>query len=144
VQNWSNQPFTNNVASWYWGHGRLGPYSIVWFDTLGVDGKEYVSSYVSKHDKIVVSSCDAGSIKVRPNGVNSEYPPKVSTGNPGGFTIEIDLGKEGVMNVDVKVAAVALQGLTLYTEWVGTMTGNVDDGKQMIGVASFEAFKLTV
>jgi len=75
--------------------------------------------------------------------VNSEYPPKISTGNPGGFTIEIDLGREGTMNVEVTAGVVALQGLTLYTEWVGTMTGSVNGGKQMTGVASFEAFKLT-
>ncbi|KAF4624892.1 hypothetical protein G7Y89_g13276 [Cudoniella acicularis] len=40
-KNWSNQPFTQNVASWYWGHGRLGPYSLVWFDTIAPNGSEY-------------------------------------------------------------------------------------------------------
>ncbi|KAE9365283.1 hypothetical protein N431DRAFT_387394 [Stipitochalara longipes BDJ] len=141
-KNWSNQPFTSLVASWYWGHGRLGDYSIVWFDTLGADGNEYVSSYVSKHDKIIVSNCDAGSIKVRPSGVNSTYPPTVSTGNPGGFTIKIDLGTEGTMNVDVTATAVTLQGANLYTEWIGSINGSVNGGVQLTGVALFEMFKL--
>jgi hypothetical protein len=103
---------------------------------------EYVSSFVSKHDKIIVSSCDAGSIRVRPSG-NSPYPPKISTPNPTGFTIEINLGEEGVMNVEVTAEAISLAGGGLYTEWVGTMTGSVNGGKQMEGVASFEMFKLT-
>ena len=103
---------------------------------------EYVSSFVSKHDKIIVSSCDAGSIRVRPSG-NSPYPPKISTPNPTGFTIEIDLGEEGVMNVEVTAEAISLAAGGLYTEWVGTMTGSVNGGKQMEGVASFEMFKLT-
>jgi hypothetical protein len=47
------------------------------------------------------------------------------------------------MNVEVTVTAVALQGLTLYTEWVGTLTGSVNGGENMTGVALFEAFKLT-
>lgn len=46
------------------------------------------------------------------------------------------------MNVNVTATAVSLQGLTLYTEWVGTMTGSVNCGSKMTGVASFEMFKL--
>jgi hypothetical protein len=53
------------------------------------------------------------------------------------------LGEEGVMNVEVTPEAISLAAGGLYTEWVGTMTGSVNGGKQMEGVASFEMFKLT-
>ena len=89
-----------------------------------------------------MSSCDAGSIKVRPSGVNNTYPPTISTGNPGGFTIEIDLGREGSLHVDVTATAVASPALNLYTEWIGTVNGSVNGGEQLSGVALFEMFKL--
>ncbi len=89
-----------------------------------------------------MSSCDAGSIRVRPSG-NSPYPPKISTPNPSGFTIEIDLGEEGLINMEVTAEAISTAADGLYTEWVGTMNGSVNGGKQMTGVASFEMFKLT-
>jgi hypothetical protein len=88
----------------------------------------------------VAASCDAGSIKVRPSGANSTYPPTISTGNPSGFTIDTDLGREGTMNVQVTVGDVSLEAPGLYTEWVGTMTGSVNGGRQLTRVASLEAF----
>jgi len=122
----------------------LGAYSIVWFDTLGIDGTEYVSSYVSKDHKIIVSSCAAGSIKVRPTGSNNQYPPTLSSGLPSGFNITIDLGHKGTMDVQVAVGAIALSAPgDLYTEWVGTLTGSVNGGSELSGVASLEMFKLT-
>jgi hypothetical protein len=47
------------------------------------------------------------------------------------------------MNVEVAAGAVSLEAPGLYTEWVGTLTGSVNGGKQLTGVASFEMFKLT-
>jgi hypothetical protein len=47
------------------------------------------------------------------------------------------------MHVEVTARAVSLEASDLYTEWVGTMTGSVNSGKQLTGVASFEMFKLT-
>lgn len=73
-KNWADQPFAANVHSWYWGHGRLGPYSIVWFDVVGADGNEYISSYAALNGQIIATSCSPGSIMVRPTGRNSQYP----------------------------------------------------------------------
>jgi hypothetical protein len=121
----------------------LGEYSIVWFDTLSTDGNEYVSAYVSKDGVVFVASCDAGSITVRPSG-NATYPPLISDPLPDGFTIEIDLGYDGTMNLEVTagIISVAAPG-GVYTEWVGTMAGSVNGGPQLTGVASLEMFKLT-
>lgn len=129
------------MASWYWGHGRLGPYSIVWFDVLGRDGREYVSSYAARDGKIITASCSG--IKVRPTGQNSQYPPVVTSESPQGFHIDLDLGSEGILEVDV-TSNVALVGAIIYTRWTGSMTGGVQGGPVYPGVALYEEFNLAL
>ncbi|CZR53415.1 uncharacterized protein PAC_03293 [Phialocephala subalpina] len=144
-KNWSNQPFTDNVGSWYWGHGHIGGYSLVWFDFLAVNGTEYVSAYVSKNNKILASSCTPGSIKVRPTGANADYPPTVYTGNPGGFSILVDLNDGGEMSFNVSTdSIVAGAAGMVYTRWTGVLNGSLNGGKVMTGGAAiFEQFKLS-
>ncbi|KFY13988.1 hypothetical protein V491_06190 [Pseudogymnoascus sp. VKM F-3775] len=125
---------------WYWGHGRLGPYSIVWFDVLGKDGTEYFSSYAAKDGMIIASQCGDGSIKVRPTGHNSEYPPKITSGNPEGLHIDLDLGGGGMLRVDVKSKTV-LADAFLYYRASGMLTGGVDGGPTYTGVSVYEEFK---
>ncbi|KAJ7686123.1 hypothetical protein B0H17DRAFT_1013780 [Mycena rosella] len=147
-KNWSDQIFTTNVASWYWGHGRIGPYSIVWFDFLDLTGTEFVSAYASKDDKIVAASCTLGSIKVRPTGQNATYPPGISTGNPSGYHIDLDLGAHGKLEVDVSVLAATIPLNPTYARSVGNMSGSLVPLKGrattgLTGTALFEQFKLT-
>ncbi|KIW04832.1 uncharacterized protein PV09_04015 [Verruconis gallopava] len=104
-KNWGDEPFIDAVQSWYWDHGRVGPYSIVWFDALETSGNEYVSGYVADDDQIV-AVCSAGSVVVRPYGANSEYPPTVSSGVPEGFIIVIDLWDAGLFNITATTEAI--------------------------------------
>lgn len=114
------------MKSWYWGHGRLGTYSIVWFDFLALDGAEYHSAYAAQHGKIVAASCAPTSIKVRPTGENSTYPPVLSTGNPSGYHITLDLPGAGALEMDVTVTGIAVDNvLSEYTRALGTITGRV-------------------
>ncbi|KAH8586970.1 hypothetical protein B0O99DRAFT_585157 [Bisporella sp. PMI_857] len=138
-KNWGDQPFANNVKSWYWGHGRLGPYSIVWFDVIAPNGTEYVSSYASLNGSIVAASCSG--IKVRPTGKNSQFPPVVSSGNPQGFHIELNLGNEGIMEIDVN-STLVIADVVLYTRWIGTLSGGIRGGPLYEGFALYEQFKL--
>ncbi|KAJ7145567.1 hypothetical protein C8R44DRAFT_601176 [Mycena epipterygia] len=147
-KNWSDQVFTTHVASWYWGHGRVGPYSIVWFDFLDITGTEFVSAYAAKDGKIVAASCTLGSIAVRPTGQNSTYPPVISTGNPSGYHINLDLSSGGRMKVDVAVLAPLIGVNPEYARSVGNMTGSIVpvNGAAttgLTGTALFEQFKLT-
>ena len=129
------------MKSWYWGHGRLGPYSIVWFDVIAGDGAEYVSSYASLNGSIVASSCSG--IKVRPWGENSQYPPVITSGNPQGFYIELDLESGGVLEVNVK-STLVIADVVLYTRWIGTMSGGTQGSSVVYqGVALYEEFKVT-
>lgn len=134
------QPFAANVDSWYWGQGRLGPYSIVWFDVVGADGNEYVSSYAALYGTIIASSCSG--IKVRPTGENSQYPPVVSTGNPEGFDIDLDLPSGQVLEVNVTTSLVVVD-VGLYARYTGELSGGVQGSTVYTGVALYEEFKLT-
>ncbi|KAK7055840.1 hypothetical protein R3P38DRAFT_2682331 [Favolaschia claudopus] len=146
-KNWSDQPFTTHVASWYWGHGRLGPYSLVWFDLLDVNGVEHVSAYVAKDNQIVTASCAPQSIFVRPIG--SSYPPVMSTPNPTGYHISLDLGDETRMEVDVNVLGDLSEPNPAYAGFVGNMSawivgppGTRENRAELHGVALFDQFKL--
>ena len=137
-QNWGDQPFYASVDSWFWGHGRLGPYSIVWFDALDITGTENVSSYVARDGRIITATCSG--ISVRPTGANSTYPPTNSTGDPSGFYIEADLGAEGVLQVNAtaKVLTVDVEGY--YLRWTGTLEGGLKGGEVLSGVGVWEEF----
>lgn len=116
----------------------------MWFDFLGLDGTEYVSAYAAKNDQILTASCQEGSVIVRPSGVNDKYPPEVTTGNPGGFTIEMDLGTAGILSVNVTVKSILTEAETFYTRFAGSMVGSLNGGELIEGgVALFEQFKLT-
>ncbi|KAJ7796076.1 hypothetical protein B0H13DRAFT_2510203 [Mycena leptocephala] len=148
-KNWSDQPFTTHVASWYWGHGRVGPYSIVWFDFLDVTGTEFVSAYASKNGGILAASCALGSITVRPTGPNSTYPPIITTPNPTGYHISLDLGHtEGTLEVDVAVLTNIIGANPVYARFIGNMSAEFVPvrgvaTKGLKGMALFEQFKLT-
>ncbi|KAJ6548789.1 hypothetical protein B0H19DRAFT_1031982 [Mycena capillaripes] len=150
-KNWSDQIFTSNVASWYWGHGRVGPYSIVWFDFLALNGTEYLSAYAAKDGEIIAASCDSNSIRVRPIGQNATYPPVLSTGTPSGYHVTLDLKDAGTLEVDVSVMENIVDS-PQYVRSVGNMSGmvvpigayNVESERTVLGgKALFEQFKLT-
>lgn len=142
TENWGSQPFTSVVGSWYWGHGRLGPYSIVWFDALSPDGIESVSAYVTLHGRVVASSCTG--IKVRPLG-NATYPPKAGDAPPAGFGLEIDLGlSQGGLLVVNATNEVHVVNTTTYHRWSGRLSGGFQGQEQLSGNALYEEFQLAV
>ncbi|KAJ7028106.1 hypothetical protein C8F04DRAFT_1291807 [Mycena alexandri] len=145
-KNWSDVTFGTHIASWYWGRGRLGPYSLVWWDVLSRTGAETFSAYAAKDNKILAASCAPGSIKVRPIGQNSTYPPVLSTGNPSGYRVELDLGPDGKLELDLTVLAPLIALNPEYARFVGNMSGSITCGKhteKLTGMALFEQFKLT-
>lgn len=150
-QNWSDQPFTDTVQSWYWGHGHLGPYSLIWFSSLTLNdpsNKAYVSGYVARDGQILVSSCASSVLTVRPmgSGSSARYPPRVGD-VPDGFGLEFDLGDGKWLTANVSGVRIAGDG-RYYFRWAGDMTGvvGVEDGEEveagLDGSAIFEQFVL--
>ncbi|KAF7308245.1 hypothetical protein HMN09_00672400 [Mycena chlorophos] len=137
-KNWANIPFTTHVQSWYWGHARVGPYSIVWFDMLDLNNTEHVSAYVSRGDEILVGSCNPGTIQVRPQPM--AYPPTLSTPDPTGYQISIPSEK---MQVTVGGLVPLIGANPEYVRFFGNLTAVVDGGKVYHGTGLMEQFKLT-
>lgn len=142
-----------SVQSWYWGHGRLGSYSIVWFSYLALDdptNTTYVSSYVARDGEMLVSTCNASALTVRPFGgagtTADRYPPSV--GNvPNGFHLEFDLGgSNGWLRVNVSAEEVVAGDGQYYVRWTGNLTGEVvqmqSESWEACGATEFVEMKL--
>jgi len=140
TQNWGDTVFTDNLGSWFWGHGNIGPYSVMYFDGLTPEGVESRSGHVTRDGKILLSGCN--DVIARPMGINSTYPPTQSSGNPGGFHVEFDLGPEGILAVDIKPNFIVIQALEVFTRWVGSVTGGIVGQETYTGAALFEEFRL--
>ena len=139
-KNWGDVPFLEALESWYWGHARLGEYSLVWFDAISSNGQEYVSGYVAHGNEILEGSCTASALKVRPYGANSDFPPHASSGAPTGFTLDFDLGARGKVEANI-TSALGLIDLGAYERYLGYVTGMVG-AEKLTGKGLWEQFKL--
>lgn len=143
IQNCGSIPFFAEVGSWYWGHGHLGPYSIVWFDALSLTGKEYFSAYVAKDGKILCGSCKNDVVKVRPWGGEDTYPPPHNSKVPKGFEVVFSDVEGKEMRVNVTNTDVVIPYANVYDRIIGTLEGGfVGDGETWTGVAQYEQFKV--
>ncbi|OGM42805.1 hypothetical protein ABOM_008984 [Aspergillus bombycis] len=135
-KNWGVIPFTDAVGSWYWGHARMGPYSLVWLDSLTPNKTEYASGYVAYQGQILHAEC--GKMKVRPTGENATFPPTSDSGLPDGFRIEVNLGDLGALEAELSsnLATLSKPG---YGRWIGTVNGSVG-GVAYEGVSGYEMF----
>ncbi|KZT50378.1 hypothetical protein CALCODRAFT_525901 [Calocera cornea HHB12733] len=134
--NWGDQSFADDLGSWYWGHATFGPWSLVWWDMMDINGNEHQLGYAA-YNGIIISNTCAG-ISVRPTGPNSAYPP-VAGLMPDGFYIQYDLGLLNgnlVVNVTNTQSVVDYPGL--YTRWVGSVVGGVTGETTYTGVALYE------
>ncbi|KAJ6151336.1 Hydroxyneurosporene synthase, partial [Penicillium chermesinum] len=148
-KNWSDRPFIESVQSWYWGHGRVGPYSIVWFDGIDTTNTPRTSSYVARDNVVLLGSCSTASLTVRPVGASNttggRYPPQAGD-IPIGFALEFDLGNEGILKVHASAEATLVNDGRYYFRWSGPLTGELlpasDQKENLTGVAVFEQFAL--
>ncbi|KAL4863648.1 hypothetical protein BDV12DRAFT_177276 [Aspergillus spectabilis] len=137
-KNFGEQNFGSNVGSWYWGHGRLGEYSVVWFDGLTPERQNFVSAYVARNNEILIAQCSG--VTVRPYGEDATYPPLISTEPPSGFVVNFTLPDRDLdlTAAGKHVIAGGRAGLR-YTRWSGTLEG-VIDGELLTGDTMFEQF----
>ncbi|KAJ5703304.1 hypothetical protein N7493_011693 [Penicillium malachiteum] len=146
-KNWSNKPFISSIDSWYWGHGELDGYSIVWFSGFSASNATLGSTYVPKDGTVLVSICDTTKTIVRPTvtGSAANYPP-VAGDTPDGFTVEIELAENEWLRLNVSIVNEVAGDGEYYLRWTGNLTGTVEDGDTVrelkSGVAFFEQFAL--
>lgn len=100
-----------------------------------------MSSYVSQNGTVIVSSCEAGAIKVRPTGENSTYPPTTTSGTPNGFVIDISMGDN--INMTVNVEGILIEtGDGEYLRGLGKSWGTMAGKELTNGIAIWDAFSL--
>lgn len=110
----------------------------MWFDALDITSTEHVSSYVACDGRIITATCFG--ISVRPTGANNTYPPTHTAGDPSGFYIEVDLGAERVLQVNVTATVLTVDVEGVYLRWTGTLEGGVKGEKGFSGAALWEEF----
>lgn len=134
-------PKTSNLGTG--ATAKIGRYSVVWFDVLSTNGYEHISAYVSLAGTLLTTSCSPGSLRLRPGNLTTQYPPSIFGPDPEVFTIALDLGEKGGMELGVTIVNVLADGGPAYKRWSGNMTGRVCCGPIMTGgVAVLEQFKL--
>lgn len=145
-KNWGDAAFALSVGSWYWGHARLGDYSLVWFDTLDLaaPAAEYFSAYVARDGDVLLSSCAAGAVTVRPWGANDTYPPTVSSGLMQGLEVVFALDDGETLVANVTRGTIVMDYMdSVYIRALGSVTGGLEGGEVLEGRGVFEQFGLT-
>ncbi|GME52757.1 beta-eliminating lyase [Neofusicoccum parvum] len=144
-KNWGSTAFSEATSGWEWGHGRVGPYSVVWFDAVDWDNTEYVSGYVAKDGEILSAGCHASSLKARPevsNGAEGDFPPLAISTIPTGFILEFEMEDGNVLAVKTS-NDVPLAGTGSYRRWLGSLTGSLGgDSETFEGHGLWEMFNI--
>ncbi|KAK9319047.1 hypothetical protein V1517DRAFT_349442 [Lipomyces orientalis] len=145
-KNWGSVPFVEATQSWYWGHGRIGNYSVVWFDAIDWNGTEYQSGYVVTGNTIVAGSCNPSSSKVRPfgNGSSNTYPPKADSALPSGFFLEFELPGETDPLIVTVPNDQTVANFGFYTRWIGHNLSGSIGGRSVgsYGTGQWEQFNM--
>ncbi|ROV96235.1 hypothetical protein VMCG_07725 [Cytospora schulzeri] len=144
-KNWGSNSYADVLNQWYWGHGRSGSYSIVFFWIIQDNGKIVASAYITRDGQIIYSTCDPDSVVIRPFGTGGIVYPVPFNGSASleGLYINIDAGE------DIgKFAFTAQQTNVIQTDgdpstyrrWIGSLTGGVQarDGENSTGFALWE------
>ncbi|WVQ94287.1 hypothetical protein IAU59_001366 [Kwoniella sp. CBS 9459] len=154
-KNWGPYLFNSLIDQWYWGHGRAGDYSVVWFYLIPKTGIADIKAlgWVSRNGEVLYSSCAEGNdttITVKPYGEGVVFPipgPNM-TSDIDGFDITFnpssDSGKGGygkdegfAFRFTKKIYTQA--DLDQYARWIGSIEGGpIGDDKNATGSALCE------
>lgn len=69
-KNWGDRTILNSPNFWGWGHARVGPYSVVWYDFLDYDDNEHHRSYIAKDCEMLKLSRADDAVITRSWGTN--------------------------------------------------------------------------
>ncbi|KAL8283570.1 hypothetical protein RQP46_005673 [Phenoliferia psychrophenolica] len=149
-KNWGDRPFATTVQSWFWGHGSVGEYTIVWFSALSRTGVHTVSAYLtptsfSNTGTIPYSTCSPSKLIVLPS--DGPYPPTNGTSS-GAFDISFYPDgpgkKEKQFRVHVTPVRVLISAGTFYARWSGSLVGGWVGGRNQTGPALYEEFAFPI
>jgi hypothetical protein len=138
-KNWGDSLFSKSFNTWYWGHARVGEYSLVWFDIHNEKGPHKTSIYVAKEGKSVLTQCSTG-FEIRPIGNNTHYPPQIPDSVPDSYSINVESPHLN-LTLTLNVSQVVLAAQEVYYRLIGSISGQAnDDGCEIHGAAFIEQF----
>lgn len=144
-KNWGPQSIIDGPRYWDWGHGRLGPYSIVWYNLLDYHGQESRKSFVYKSNEdgegeFLLLSCSQDSMKVRQKGGKAACPPKTGLLETKGLTINYTLDNGKKFNVDVTTDALVRDESGAYQRVNSVLKGGIEGEEGYTGKSHSEEF----
>jgi hypothetical protein len=147
-KNWGVQAFHDMVQAWYWGHARVGPYSLVWFDAINWEDTETFSAYISRDGEIVSASCEETSVRVRPygNDTGDTFPPTTTSNYPEGITANFTLpAGEGILSLTFPNGLMVIEAGS-YNRWIShKITARIGDVELPYqGTGLWEYFNIAV
>ncbi|KAF2271732.1 uncharacterized protein EI97DRAFT_462531 [Westerdykella ornata] len=131
-QKWSDRPFQEGVKDWYWGHARLGAYSIVWLHSANHDGKTYSNAYIyhigSKASRVTCGNKE----KSQPN------PTFIALENFKDYTdIRFAFPESLPFKMRVEKTKI-LDAYGPFSRWSGKVSTDLVGGTRLEGSALFE------
>lgn len=145
-KNWGGLNLVETVKSWYWGHATVGPYTLVWFETIsGITNSQYSSMYLVSEGKIELAGQTTPFAEssdftiVVPFGNGTQYPPTSTSNLPSGFLVDF-VGSGGqqwsFLLESVHIASDSVRGF--YTRWIGKVSGGEIGGTRYQGSGVWE------
>jgi hypothetical protein len=136
IQNFGPHNFIFNLDQWYWGRGRVGDMSVVWFEHVDKAGKSSSNAYIAQRNRILHSVCSG--VTVRPFGKGVEFPiPAGSDAVVDGFTITVDVGAAGRYEFNA-TATKKIDGGPGLARWIGNLEGGLVGGQTASGPALWD------
>ncbi|KAL1883251.1 hypothetical protein Daus18300_000309 [Diaporthe australafricana] len=139
-KNWGNQSIIDGPRYWDWGHGRLGPYSVVWYSQLDYDGNESRRSFVAKDGEVLLVSCSFDAMIVRQRGGQAAWPPTTGLLETEGLSINYTLPGGQVFAVDVTTELIVRDESGVYQRADGLLKGGLVGEEVFEGRAHYEEF----
>ncbi|KAF9872412.1 hypothetical protein CkaCkLH20_10239 [Colletotrichum karsti] len=139
-KNWGDKSIIDGPRYWDWGHARLGPYSVVWYNLLDYAGDESRRSYVVRDGEVLLVSCDPASMEVRQRGGKAAWPPTTGLLETEGLSIRYTLPDGDVLALNVTTELIVKDEDGIYQRANGIMEGGIVGGETFVGRGHFEEF----
>ena len=139
-KNWGNQSIIDGPKYWDWGHGRFGPYSVVWYNLLDYYGQESRRSFVTKDGEVLLLSCDAESLEVRQMGGKADWPPTTGLLETDGLTVRYTLPDGQVLALNVTTEFIVRDERGAYQRANGHIVGGIEGQETYEGRSHYEEF----
>ncbi|KAF7549495.1 hypothetical protein G7046_g8328 [Stylonectria norvegica] len=131
-KNHGNIPFQTALLKTTWGHGRVGPYSVVWAIPIErATGKTYSTGYVAASGKVLGYGCNGTAVTL--------------SDTIGKYQLDIKLDDGSFFRLNTTPVALIDGDVSdpEYQRWSGQITGGIVGGLQYTGGAMFEHFDLS-